>query len=410
MGHKLVFNGIDSSDYGIIISGAGTYATPERDITSLSVPGRNGDIHFDNGRYNNIQVTYECGISKGFESKYLPFMRQMLSAPIYSRLEDDYHLDEFRLGTFRAEMVPDVGTIMRSGKFELVFDCKPQRFLKAGERVALTVEGTSASSLFVSEGILNKSATASFKSANATFMNAYGDRRITVIGGADAQLWASNGIHIRLYYDDAKVGDMFVYGTGDNPLAGTWTDGYIQSGIVYKPVTNLGQSVSDPDYTYTTTFLNASHPYVWFETPSRWEVVAAMGPDIGQVYDTDFPDYAVINNPTRFAASPMLKISLPASHIMDDRAVAVVNGSQIRMTFDSNQIIIGQFAQTVSDIYIDCETMNAFTHLANTQNPYNMNQYVSLPERSIVLDAGDNDIYCNDLIDSIEIIPNWWRL
>lgn len=402
MGHKLVFNGIDSSDYGIIISGAGTYATPERDITSLSVPGRNGDIHFDNGRYNNIQVTYECGISKGFESKYLPFMRQMLSAPVYSQLEDDYHLDEFRLGTFRAEMVPDVGTIMRSGKFELVFDCKPQRYLKAGERVALTVEGTSSSSTFVTMGVVEDICSAAFKTALPYYFQ-FKNEHITVI---DMTNFTSNSYVLRLYYNKDRVGDVMWFCDGDDPTSGSFSTGTAYKAPIAKQEMIFGKSPSPCDYNYT---ISSAHPYMMFSTPDRWEITNWDSATI-TVYDEYYPDKDDINNPTLFDASPLLHIKLPNSHIMTDKAVALVNGSEIRCTFASNSITIGAYSQTVEDLYIDCGTMSAYTKLTGTGTEYSLNMNVSLPAKNIILKPGKNDIYTNDAIDSIEIIPNWWRL
>ena len=54
MGNSLTFNGVNSADYGIILSGGGTYATPERVITSVEVPGRNGNIQYDEGNYKKV--------------------------------------------------------------------------------------------------------------------------------------------------------------------------------------------------------------------------------------------------------------------------------------------------------------------------------------------------------------------
>ena len=48
---KIIFGGVDSSDYGIYISGTGTYNAPERAVEFVTVPGRNGAIAMDQGRY-----------------------------------------------------------------------------------------------------------------------------------------------------------------------------------------------------------------------------------------------------------------------------------------------------------------------------------------------------------------------
>lgn len=52
------FNGIDSRDLGIAIKTKRTYDSPERDITEIEVPGRNGNLIFDNGKYKNLPLSY----------------------------------------------------------------------------------------------------------------------------------------------------------------------------------------------------------------------------------------------------------------------------------------------------------------------------------------------------------------
>ena len=66
MRNWLTFNGISSADYGVYISGSGTFNAPARDESSVVVPGRNGELTIDNGRYNNISVEYPAFIYRGF--------------------------------------------------------------------------------------------------------------------------------------------------------------------------------------------------------------------------------------------------------------------------------------------------------------------------------------------------------
>ena len=67
MRHFLTYAGKDSTDFGIYISGAGTFDAPERDTKSISIPGRNGDLTLDNGRYKNIRVEYPIGYARNFK-------------------------------------------------------------------------------------------------------------------------------------------------------------------------------------------------------------------------------------------------------------------------------------------------------------------------------------------------------
>jgi hypothetical protein len=52
--------------------------------------------------------------------------------------------------------------------------------------------------------------------------------------------------------------------------------------------------------------------------------------------------------------------------------------------------------------------MNAYMPIGDAK--YNLNPYVTIPREIISLTDGDNDVYVNGYIDSIEIIPRWWKL
>ena len=46
-----IFDGKNSRDYGIYISGSGTFNAPEMDITTVEIPGRNGDLTISNNGF-----------------------------------------------------------------------------------------------------------------------------------------------------------------------------------------------------------------------------------------------------------------------------------------------------------------------------------------------------------------------
>lgn len=130
------FNGICSGDHGVLINGAKRYKTAERDFENVSVPGMNGDLTFDNGRFKNVTIEYtDCGIVKDFETHFREFVNGILAGSMtgYKRLEDDYNPDEFRLAKLTGEVDPEMFVSRKAGSFSLAFDCKPQRFLKSGE-------------------------------------------------------------------------------------------------------------------------------------------------------------------------------------------------------------------------------------------------------------------------------------
>ena len=137
------YAGRDSKEFGIYISGASTFSAPERDVTSVSVPGRSGDLLYDNNRYRNAEISYRCGIVKDFARNFQAFRSFALSQKGYQRLEDGYHPDEFYLAYIPTGLTPEVTPDLKAGEFTLSFMRKPQRFLKDGEfPITLSASGT----------------------------------------------------------------------------------------------------------------------------------------------------------------------------------------------------------------------------------------------------------------------------
>ena len=133
----LTFDGIKTSDYGVFISGEGTFNAPERRGEFVNIPGRNGAIFLDEGGFENIEVNYPAFIGSIYDGVFntrLQNLRMELKSRVsYVRLADTYHPDEFRLALYRAGLEVEPHTLNRSGDFTMIFDAKPQRFLTAGE-------------------------------------------------------------------------------------------------------------------------------------------------------------------------------------------------------------------------------------------------------------------------------------
>lgn len=132
--NNLIFGGINSADYNVWISGSEAYGAPERSIERVSVPGRNGDLVIDNGKWNNITINYPAFIPNGFNPQFDYFRSEIMKLRGYHRLEDSYHPDEYRMACLVGGITPkNVGAFFRNGDFTLTFNCKPQRFLKSGD-------------------------------------------------------------------------------------------------------------------------------------------------------------------------------------------------------------------------------------------------------------------------------------
>lgn len=130
---RFYFNGKSCREFGIYVSGSGTFNAPELDVTSYEVPGKNGDVVISNGRYKNINVAYPAFIRSNFRHNAERARAWLLQPQGYCRLSDDYHPYEFRLARFVGPIDFDMRFLNRSGECVLNFDCKPQRFLTSGE-------------------------------------------------------------------------------------------------------------------------------------------------------------------------------------------------------------------------------------------------------------------------------------
>lgn len=145
MRNHLIFDGKDSRDYGVYISGSGTFNAPGREYEAIAVPGRNGDLLMHNKRLSNISITYPAFIYANFRQNMAAFKSMLLSRTGYKRLEDTYHPEEFRRAYYRGDMIANVRSRNDAAEFDLVFDCDPRRFLKSGEaKRTFTAAGTIA--------------------------------------------------------------------------------------------------------------------------------------------------------------------------------------------------------------------------------------------------------------------------
>lgn len=140
MRNYFIFDGHDSRDYDVYISGQKTFDSPERKYKLYDVPGRNGSIAEDGKSFKNIELAYEDSfiadapyLPQDFDRAFSDLKNFLLSRSGYCRLEDSYHNAEYRLAIFRKAIQPAMNDENTFGTFDLIFECKPQRYLKNGE-------------------------------------------------------------------------------------------------------------------------------------------------------------------------------------------------------------------------------------------------------------------------------------
>lgn len=139
----LIFGGVNTADYGVYINHDGIYNTPERAVETVEVPGRNGLVVRDLGRFQNVSVVYELYAESGMKDKLQALRQALMSQVGYQRLEDTFRPEEFRMARFTGETEVRPSIMGEAATLELTFDCKPQRYLKSGEtEMVLKAPGT----------------------------------------------------------------------------------------------------------------------------------------------------------------------------------------------------------------------------------------------------------------------------
>lgn len=131
----IIFNNKSSADCRIQVAHPPGYAYPERDYTITHIPGRNGDIIQDNGCYKNVERTYEVSFdapNEDFATYANAVSAWLHSTTGYARLEDSYEPNYYRMATYQESNIFE-NLYNQAGTATIVFECKPQRFLKTGD-------------------------------------------------------------------------------------------------------------------------------------------------------------------------------------------------------------------------------------------------------------------------------------
>lgn len=119
--------------HGMVCSGTGVWDAPERDVEVIEIPGRNGALTIDNGRWKNVTISYPILITPPFPQKSAEARAWLCSAPGYRRLEDERYPEVFRKARLRGGISFKPTEKLDAATATLTFDAMPQRFLKSGE-------------------------------------------------------------------------------------------------------------------------------------------------------------------------------------------------------------------------------------------------------------------------------------
>ena len=126
-------DGIDARSVGIQLQRPIEFSEAVPIVEAQTIPGRNGDLIWETGSYENRSGYASCFcLQKDVEKAVSSAGRFLMGKKGYHRLETSDDPDHYWMA--RAENSPRIEQRLRLlAPFEIGFDCKPQRFVKAGE-------------------------------------------------------------------------------------------------------------------------------------------------------------------------------------------------------------------------------------------------------------------------------------
>lgn len=400
------FDGESSKAFDLFITGGTIFDAPERDVEMIEIPGRNGAFVHDLGRFQNVTVTYKCALSSTKEHEFVDAMRKvrqwLCSKRGYCKLSDDFNPGEYRLAKFKdyIEVTNEAPVV---GRFNLSFDCMPQRFLIDGDNPVQVASG---------DGIFNPTL---FDAHPLLKVNGYGTISI-------------NGENVVLHND--PVGRVQL--GGGTSYKNTITYTFDQSQF------NTGDFITVPDYRRTFQF-DMVKPYgsgeiIDFQHTSMTAVDYIFNATKYQGSLTLLTDASVFTVGTARTDSYNVigkisyKNSSGTASEADFRAGASVaydgNGSvtftAFKFSTDASFIyttVVGNAPsfygdstwQPVTDTaYIDLDIGEAY--VINDGAVIGINNVAEIPAVLPVLKPAYNTVTFPNTVTKLEIVPRWWEV
>ena len=141
--NELIFNGKNFTEFNAYYATSNFLDGAAKDVQSVSVVGRSGDLQLSNNRYKNLSLKIRVYVTRDMEASMRAMRNYLESVHGYARVEISDQPNEFRMAAFKEMFAPD-SYDSKVGVVDLTFDSMPQRFLKTGENWT-TVSSSSSS-------------------------------------------------------------------------------------------------------------------------------------------------------------------------------------------------------------------------------------------------------------------------
>ena len=330
-----IFNGKKSSDFDVWASGLNIFHSPERRIERIQVPGRNGELLIEDGSFENTELLFkDCFIPRHFSENFTNLSNYLNRQKGYQRLELSWLPDEYRLAAFHGDIEASMKNWDGMGKFDLTFNCKPQRFLKSGEEPIYIIP--------LVNGV---------KTTQLVSFQQYG----TVI--KLIKIPASGSVTFKINYLDSATQEVVSVTLGTVTEVG-WTYVFEQDFPAFdwwQIEAVLGQNDNPDDLQFE---LNAN--YAWGNLDGEYERVTAI---CGRSFD--------IENPTNFECRPIIEVN-GAIFGIQNISNYDVDGNEV----ESWNINCDDYSSVTTAAVIDCE--NEYFYYVDGGKKKNITGYMTI--------------------------------
>lgn len=420
----LSFDNVSSRNYGVYITGQAVYNAPTRDVEMISIPGRNGAFALDKGRFENIEVSYPAGIFADNETDFAEaisnFRNFLCSRNGYVRLSDEYNPNEYRMAIYKSglEVTP---AQLKAGEFEIVFDCKPQRWLTSGETAITVSSGDTVTNptLFESSPLLKVEGygninlngfditinnevigTISYNSASRTFSGGTQTGTFSVLLNGFSER-ANTGDPIKIFDNLNQTSPFFSWFYHDPDLySGTQatitvtgaTANYSNWGYLSDGRTRFSVKI-DPLFLTVGTAETKNITIEWsfdtIEKSTSQRELTELSEHIVVAYDGDSTfsytfSWSVDRDP--FGAWSLSSMTLTTGEFV----------------VDSTASILGH------PTYIDCDLGEVYMLKNGVYT--SLNKYVDLGSNLPSLSSGTNTVTFDNTVTDLKVVPRWWKV
>lgn len=419
--NSLTFGGVNSLDYGIYISGPGVFNAPVRDVEFVDVPGRNGAIEIDKGHWNNIEVTYKAGTfgddQSDFAQKISAFRNAIVSQIGYQRIADTYNPEEYRLGIYASGLSVDPANRNSAGEFELVFNCKPQRYLLEGEDEITVTSGQTITNptlyesgpLVAVEGdgdmVINGETITLRNGPRGQTLLAYGNNIEYTLINNESTTTKSKGKPLSY----SSYTRLFNYGDIVTINETSFKFDAVCEGLTNVSVVPQGTQISTYELIYEggdSYSILHKFPKVSRAFPGTFYADAL---EVTETYqdggETKTRSYyvggrAIMDVPSTLLARIRIETTLSLGTA---EKITIYNAlSYGAISVNSTALILGH------PTFLDLEIGDAYKIEGGEY--IDLNRYIALPSDLPKLKPGENEITFDNTITDLKIVPRWWEL